>query len=93
MGLVAGLRRTEFDDSVERGLERDRERRCVERRPLPHARPAAAGLCPTAGHWRRPTVETSVEPAITRTRPGGSEPSSSASFDTTLEKPRSMFVP
>jgi len=59
----------------------------------PSVRPAARSAEPQSGPLAPPTVETSVEPAVTRIRPGGSEPSSSASFDTTLEKPRSMFVP
>ena len=70
--LVARRGRAELDDPLDRGVER--RCRAAGRRTSPHRR--ARGLhagapSPTAGRWRRPTVDTSVLPATIRSRPGG----------------------
>src|SRR5689334_9305086 len=57
----------------------------------PSALPARRKAVPHSGPLAPPTVETSVEPAVVRSLPGGA--SSPSSFATTAVKPRSMLVP
>ena len=74
-------------------LERARQRFAVDGRRAPSERPAARRTEPHSGPLAPPTVETSVLPASTQQRPGGSASSWPASALPTAVKPRFMLMP